>query len=84
MPTIVNANSAAAGNSATQQQQQQSNAIPQSGSNQILTTTKPVSRKGGIIFPSIKNKPSVVNSTFATDSISFKDVKVRIFNDYFL
>lgn len=41
------------------------------------TTSKPVPRKGGIIFPSVKNKPSVVNSSFATDSLSYKDVKVN-------
>lgn len=35
-----------------------------------------VSRKGGIIFPSVKNKPTVGNSTFATDVLSYKDVKV--------
>lgn len=39
-------------------------------------TTKPLSRKGGIIFPSVKNKPSVVNTTFTADALSFKDVKV--------
>ncbi|XP_055698557.1 angiopoietin-4 [Phlebotomus papatasi] len=38
------------------------------------TTSKPLSRKGGIIFPSVKNKPSVV-TTFTTDILSFKDVK---------
>lgn len=49
------------------------NAIPHGNG----TATKPaVSRKGGIIFPSVKNKPSVANSTFATDALSFKDVKV--------
>ena len=33
-------------------------------------------RKGGIIFPSVKNKPSKLNTTFTTDALSFKDVKV--------
>ncbi|KAB0798724.1 hypothetical protein PPYR_09717, partial [Photinus pyralis] len=34
-------------------------------------------RKGGIIFPSVKNKPAPGNTTFATDSVvNFKDVKV--------
>lgn len=51
---------------------QNSNTIPYVNG----TTSKPVSRKGGIIFPSVKNKPSVVNSTFATDALSYKDVKV--------
>ncbi|CAG9802723.1 unnamed protein product [Chironomus riparius] len=32
-------------------------------------------RKGGIIFPSVKNKPSKLNTTFTTDALSFKDVK---------
>ncbi|ETN59880.1 angiopoietin [Anopheles darlingi] len=40
-------------------------------------TAKNVSRKGGIIFPSVKNKPSVLNSTFASDSLFLKDIKVR-------
>ncbi|XP_049537684.1 kinesin-related protein 8 [Anopheles darlingi] len=38
-------------------------------------TAKNVSRKGGIIFPSVKNKPSVLNSTFASDSLFLKDIK---------
>uniref|UniRef100_A0A182F1N1 Uncharacterized protein n=2 Tax=Anopheles albimanus TaxID=7167 RepID=A0A182F1N1_ANOAL len=37
-------------------------------------TAKNVSRKGGIIFPSVKNKPSVLNSTFASDSLFLKDI----------
>ncbi|XP_062706517.1 fibrinogen alpha chain isoform X3 [Aedes albopictus] len=36
---------------------------------------KNVSRKGGIIFPSVKNKPSVLNNTFASESLLFKDIK---------
>ncbi|CAD7076778.1 unnamed protein product [Hermetia illucens] len=39
------------------------------------SSTKSPSRKGGIIFPSVKNKPSVVNTTFSTDIITLKDVK---------
>ncbi|XP_055919874.1 tenascin [Eupeodes corollae] len=42
---------------------------------QNQTSSKPLSRKGGIIFPSVKNKPSVVNSTFSTDILTLKDVK---------
>lgn len=44
-----------------------------SGSN-----AKTISRKGEsrIIFPSVKNKPSKLNTTFATDSVGYKDVKV--------
>lgn len=52
----------------------QSNTIPTNPFN--ASTTKPISRKGGIIFPSVKNKPSVGNSTFTTDILSLKDVKV--------
>lgn len=34
-------------------------------------------RKGGIIFPSVKNKPSPANTTFTTDLITnFKDIRV--------
>ncbi|XP_031631413.1 uncharacterized protein LOC116345843 [Contarinia nasturtii] len=51
----------------------QSNTIPTSAFN--VSTNKATSRKGGIIFPSVKNKPSVGNSTFTTDILSFKDVK---------
>lgn len=47
-------------------------------SNQNASGAKPsLTRKGGVIFPSIKNKPSVANSTFATDLLTLKDVKVR-------
>lgn len=42
------------------------------------TNGKSTSRKGGVIFPSVKNKPSVVNSTFATEILSLKDIKVSI------
>lgn len=44
-----------------------------SGSN-----AKTISRKGEsrIIFPSVKNKPSKINTTFTTDSVGYKDVKV--------
>ncbi|KRT85765.1 hypothetical protein AMK59_406, partial [Oryctes borbonicus] len=30
---------------------------------------------GGVIFPSVKNKPSITNNTFATDLLSIKDIK---------
>ncbi|XP_052866713.1 uncharacterized protein LOC128272870 [Anopheles cruzii] len=45
------------------------------GSASTTGTAKNVSRKGGIIFPSVKNKPSVLNSTFASDSLFLKDIK---------
>lgn len=55
-----------------QQQQQQ----------QILTTStekRSEKRKGGVIFPSVKNKPSPANTTFATELFAnIKDVKVII------
>lgn len=49
-----------------------------SASNQTFasTTSKTISRKGGIIFPSVKNKPSKINTTFITDSSAVKDIKV--------
>lgn len=40
------------------------------------TPTKSSFRKGGIIFPSVKNKPAVVNNTFTSDIFTLKDVKV--------
>lgn len=45
-------------------------------------TKKPEKRKGGIIFPSVKNKPSRnTNSTFTTDLLgNIKDVKVRFYS----
>uniref|UniRef100_A0A1A9X3K9 Uncharacterized protein n=1 Tax=Glossina brevipalpis TaxID=37001 RepID=A0A1A9X3K9_9MUSC len=46
-----------------------------SSSSSSTSPTKPISRKGGVIFPSVKNKPSVVNTTFSTDIITLKDIK---------
>lgn len=42
------------------------------------SNAKTISRKGEsrIIFPSVKNKPSKMNTTFATDTVGYKDVKV--------
>lgn len=40
------------------------------------TTSKTISRKGGIIFPSVKNKPSKMNTSFGSDSLGNKDIKV--------
>lgn len=40
-------------------------------------TAKTISRKGGIIFPSVKNKPSKLNTTFVSESsLGIKDIKV--------
>lgn len=40
------------------------------------STAKTVSRKGGVIFPSVKNKPSKINTTFVSESPGIKDIKV--------
>lgn len=41
------------------------------------TSPRPTSRKGGIIFPSVKNKPIIGNNTFASEIVAnYKDVKV--------
>ncbi|XP_063837745.1 angiopoietin-related protein 2 [Ostrinia nubilalis] len=40
------------------------------------TSPRPSSRKGGIIFPSVKNKPIIGNNTFASEIVAnYKDVK---------
>lgn len=39
-------------------------------------TAKANSRK--VIFPSVKNKPSKMNTTFSTDSVGYKDIKVSL------
>ncbi|XP_038216190.1 angiopoietin-2 [Zerene cesonia] len=40
------------------------------------SSPRPASRKGGIIFPSVKNKPIVGNNTFASEIVAnYKDVK---------
>lgn len=45
-----------------------------------LNTAKPSNRNRGVIFPSVKNKPSLTNSTFTNDVlINYKDVKVFLF-----
>lgn len=38
--------------------------------------TTSYSRKGGIIFPNVKNKPAKINTTFTTESFDIKDFKV--------
>lgn len=43
------------------------------------SSVKETARKGGVIFPSVKNKPSIGNTTFTTDVIAnYKDIRVRI------
>ncbi|KAJ8737581.1 hypothetical protein PYW08_000176 [Mythimna loreyi] len=40
------------------------------------SSARPTSRKGGIIFPSVKNKPIIGNNTFASEIVAnYKDVK---------
>lgn len=68
-------NSGAPSNSVNSQQAPTNNQFP---SNNASAAKPSLTRKGGVIFPSIKNKPSVANSTFATDLITLKDVKVRL------
>lgn len=59
----------------------QTSPMPQTSSTQQAATTaekRAEKRKGGVIFPSVKNKPSPANTTFVTDSaINFKDIKVN-------
>ncbi|XP_050361393.1 angiopoietin-related protein 2 [Nymphalis io] len=46
------------------------------GSSAGPTSPRPTSRKGGIIFPSVKNKPIIGNNTFASEIVAnYKDVK---------
>lgn len=47
--------------------------LPSSSSNSTKS-----SKKGSIIFPSVKNKPSVINTTFTADVIPYKDIKVSL------
>lgn len=47
----------------------------------ISTSQRSTTRNRGVIFPSVKNKPSPANSTFTTDTVvNVKDVKVRKYN----
>lgn len=49
------------------------------GTERNTTTTRGEKRKGGIIFPSVRNKPTPANTTFTTDVIAnYKDIKVSI------
>jgi hypothetical protein len=67
-PTTQASSTQASSSSTTQSGSNLNNFI--SNSNQNKTN----SRK--IIFPSVKNKPSKLNTTFTTDAIGYKDVKV--------
>lgn len=39
-------------------------------------SSKQIFRKGGIIFPSIKNKPAIINSTLNNEILTLKDIRV--------
>lgn len=77
-PTIITQSSATTA---------QINTTPLSTTAQQETSTqskRSEKRKGGIIFPSVKNKPSRANTTFTTDVIgNIKDVKVGQFMRFF-
>lgn len=58
----------------------QTNTSPLTSPETTTSTKRSDKRKGGIIFPSVKNKPSRNNTTFITDVIgNIKDVKVGLF-----
>lgn len=49
------------------------------GGGSTSASARPSSRKGGIIFPSVKNKPIIGNNTFASEIVAnYKDVKVSL------
>lgn len=67
----------------TTQNQTQTSTTPIALSLQQAPTTEKRAdkRKSGLIFPSVKNKPSPANTTFATELLAnIKDVKVYWFN----
>ncbi|XP_043256055.1 angiopoietin-2 [Colletes gigas] len=53
-----------------------SNSSTASGTSPSSSTQRSLVKNRGVIFPSVKNKPSPANSTFTTDAfLSYKDVK---------
>ncbi|XP_076748666.1 uncharacterized protein LOC143422125 isoform X2 [Xylocopa sonorina] len=53
-----------------------SNSTASLGPSPSSSSQRPSSKNRGVIFPSVKNKPSPANSTFTTDAfLSYKDVK---------
>uniref|UniRef100_A0A6P4EAP8 Uncharacterized protein LOC108041703 isoform X1 n=2 Tax=Drosophila rhopaloa TaxID=1041015 RepID=A0A6P4EAP8_DRORH len=42
----------------------------------LINGSKSAIRKDGIIFPSIKKKPAIINTTIANDILTLKDIKV--------
>ncbi|XP_034140434.1 uncharacterized protein LOC117591328 isoform X2 [Drosophila guanche] len=53
----------------------QNGTLSSSTSSNSPIPTKSTIRKGGIIFPSVKNKPAVINNTFTNDILSLKDIR---------
>jgi hypothetical protein len=85
--TTSSSSTAQSSSSSSTSTPQTTSSIPQGNINTIInasavnqTTGSPVktlSRKGGIIFPSVKNKPSKINTTtFVSESVGIKDIKV--------
>lgn len=62
--------------SSTSTTQGNTNSIVSAANQTTGSPTKPISRKGGIIFPSVKNKPSKLNTSFVSESYGIKDIKV--------
>ncbi|CAK9804303.1 unnamed protein product [Anthophora plagiata] len=61
---------------ATNNNSSSSTASPGISSSSSLSSQRSSSKNRGVIFPSVKNKPSPANSTFITDAfLSYKDVK---------
>ncbi|KAK9728033.1 Fibrinogen beta and gamma chains, C-terminal globular domain [Popillia japonica] len=50
-------------------------AVTTTQQNLNVTEKRTEKRKGGVIFPSVKNKPSITNNTFTTDLLTIKDIK---------
>jgi len=45
----------------------------------VINGSKSAIRKDGLIFPSIKKKPSIINTTIVNDILALKDLKVSLF-----
>ncbi|XP_070134317.1 angiopoietin-1 isoform X3 [Drosophila bipectinata] len=50
--------------------------MPSETTYSLPISSKPIIRKGGIIFPSIKNKPAILNSSLNTETLTLKDIRV--------
>ncbi|XP_072931178.1 uncharacterized protein [Epargyreus clarus] len=74
--TINNSASSVTGPSASTAAAATVTVTPSNGNGSSTVSPRPASRKGGIIFPSVKNKPIIGNNTFASDIVAnYKDVK---------